>query len=181
MTFTLKLRHLFWAGLAALSLTPVAAHADYLFSKVGNWTVVRHNDGDCSIKSTFSQNTSLFVGYSTKAENWTFIIGNPGWQSLQDGKAYTLQFVLDGYDRWQGQFTANHAGNDGVLGMYGVEGKFLISLMRRWRIDVYDVNGNAITSLPLDNSAMAMSQLADCWSSSGGNGQGKRAPREYTM
>jgi len=177
----LKLKHLFLAGLAALSLTPIVARAGEPYAMIGGWAIQRHEPGNCSMFAVYERGTSMFVAY--KYNQWHFALFDPSWTALQNGKNYTMSFVLDGVDRWSGTFQARYATNVPGLFLDDVNERFLGSLMRRWEIDVYNGAGNFVTRLRLDNSFVAMTMTAQCSAESGGSNRSyTRQPNgNYTM
>src|SRR5262252_6562263 len=162
----LKLRHLFWAGLAALSLTPVVAKADRApeaYANVGGWMISYHPDtNNCSMYGSFQRGTTFFVNW--RGGTYNFSIGDKAWTSIEDGERYQVTFVMDGVDRWT-DVMEGHVLPDGThtLGFNNVSQEFLLSVMRRWSISIYNTKRmNLITTLSLNNSYAAMVALVQC-------------------
>jgi hypothetical protein len=178
----LKLRHLLLAGIAALSLTPWVAKAGTpakTYAEIGGWSVNYYPDSNsCSMIQTFGRGTTFYV--TRRNGQYVFAFGNPVWaQRMEVGGRYKITMILDGHDRWTDVFEARRV-NDTEIGLYfyDVSIDFLVSVMRRYRIELYvHSNGEHLTTLPLQNSAAAMMALADCANAADSNG-GYRPPQQ---
>ena len=119
----------------------------------------------CIVSRTYSRGTLLQVTYLPKYNAFMLGLFNSDWTGVKADATYKLQFSMDGgADRWEGDFKGMWT-HDSMPGFAGVplSKAFITSLMKRNRVDIYNgANGNGVTALPLDGSAAAVADLAEC-------------------
>lgn len=147
-----------------LLATPAQAQVVKWGSAAG-WSVdVDKPSRNCGLSRDFSKGTRLLVMYDRASKQFTMSFSNDNWaQYLAAGDTYAMNLVMDGVP-WKAQFTAIRNGNARPFLMaVGLKSEFLGEFMRRNTIAIYNATSGAfVTSLPLDGSTAAMTEMLAC-------------------
>jgi hypothetical protein len=167
----IKLKHLFMAALAAISLTPLVtggpAFAAPTFDTVAGWNIKIDDDGrSCSAEKLFDQHSEMVIFYIRDQRRLTFLLGNDSWTTIRDGTKYYFRVVFDGQDPWEGTFFGMHVDSHPTIWAV-LDIQFLEAFIKHDRADLYASNGNRVTGVSLAGGGAALGSLFNCLQSVG--------------
>lgn len=86
----------------------VHAQDTAIWKEINGWSIGidRTLNFGCFIYGVYERGTSIRVGLNQADQNGYILVGNPGWQSLEQGKKYDLSFQFDRDPPWSGPASA---------------------------------------------------------------------------
>ena len=133
------------------------------WSQVGGWQI-RVDPGfgnGCFASQYYEDGTGIRLGIDAERQSLYFILGNPAWKSLEDGKSYPVRFVFDRTQTYDFDLRAAAWGGMVVLGRGGLSRDFVRDFMERTGLSVY-YRGAPIAHLSLRNAYAAVAEVARC-------------------
>lgn len=155
------LRALTITALLALNVRVVAADDTIAYDSVGWWTIgVDKTLGySCFAVAEYEDHSFLRVQWRSSYEDFLFIVGDPRWRSLEDGREYRIDIQFDDFEPWSGDATA------GTLQIKILTIPIPVQFVQEFRrAEVMDIffRQSSIGSFLLDGSAKALTVLAEC-------------------
>lgn len=155
----------------ALAITSTAApgaaqNAEVvLWKHVQNWSVyVDRTTGDtCFAGVVFDDGTVFRFGFLEPGSQTALYaaIGNPNWQSIEQGKDYELYLQFDNAQSWRAPARATQIDGVPFLFVGTSEVDFVEELMRKHYLKVH-YDGRNILSLSLQGSYAALQEMGMC-------------------
>lgn len=152
---------------AAVLIGHIATAAERLkidepFGAVDAWTVGFNRGAEgCLASTTYSDETTAWIGVDGPDDSIYFALTNPNWQSIQEGKQYQIRIASVGGGRWHGDFFGtSHQSEKGIIAT-GLKENFVKDLIRSPGIAVY-LGSALIAKLNLEGSPAAFSTMLQC-------------------
>jgi len=152
-------------GVASLSASqPANAGALTQWDRVGNWQINYSAEANaCSMFQEYDRGTRLVVAFMPEVSSWVLMIGNRSWSdTIGKGTQHRIVMRLDGYDGWEGVLTGMFSSDDVPFMFTKVKPEFVLSVMRRYKVEIFDRDGRKLTGLPLVDSYAAMLSVIAC-------------------
>jgi hypothetical protein len=172
-----------------LLAAPSAAAFGQSDENMGGWALATMPNG-CMVQATSPQGTMLTVWGFAGADKLAFLLQNRGWNSLKDGRSYTLSLSFEDAKAYPVEATARENIDSDGPGLFftvtpggQTSGTFLAAFTsaRGMRISQ---NGHNFDTLPLAGSKAAVAALAKClaerWSTGAptADGDDSKAPAQ---
>lgn len=143
------------------------------WGEVGGWAIrVDRSVGDgCYAHQTYTDDTSLRIGFDMKKKTIYFMIVNPAWRSVEVGKIYSMQLVFDGQHKYNGEFRGIKMGDYVWLDHSDVSANFAADFMQRSSLHVF-YQGTRVARLSLANTFAAVTEVINCQREIGGSSGG---------
>lgn len=163
----------------AAAASPASAQKETAprWGEVGGWAIrVDRSIGDgCYAHQHYEDETFVRIGFDVKKGTIFFMIGNPGWRSLEAGKIYPMQLIFDGQQRYNGEFQGIKINDLVWLDHSNVSSDFAKDFMQRSSLRVF-YQGNRIAALSLKNTYAAVVEVMNCQRELGGSSGGASVP-----
>jgi len=130
----------------------------------------------CFIATVFDGDTVLRLGIDATDYSYYFMIGDPDWQSLEDGKEYDLEFHMGRKTPWEALATGLRMGDLPTLVVSSGEFSFIDEFASQRNIRV-NFEGNQIANLSLAGSYAAVTEMVACQVAMG---EGASSPAQNT-
>lgn len=163
---SIRLWLLLWLCAAAQADGARGQDAPAEITRIGGWTVFYADAVAplCGISAQYRSGAVLTVKRSVRDPAFFVQIFNREWTSIENGQDYDLVAKFTG--RRGGVYatqTATGVNEDGLLGLSFPVGPDFVKDFRRQRgVDFYLKNGRKLGAYSLDNTARAMTALAEC-------------------
>ncbi|MDB5619667.1 serine protease [Tardiphaga sp.] len=129
-----------------------------------NWTVGFNKAHSSYLATaTYGDDTTVWIGMDADDGEVYFGLTNPNWDSIQDGKRYSMKIASVGGGRWQGQFNGISRNQEKGVISGGLKEAFVRDLIRSPGIAV-SLGSRVIAKLNLDGSPAAFAAVLACQS-----------------
>ena len=153
------------AGIALTTQAFAAAEETALWKTVGNWGVYidRTMRYQCFTSILYEDYTFFRIGIEQPGspEALYVSLGNPNWESLEEGKDYDLLLQINDDARWRSPARAIKIGTVPALVVVTSQADFVEQLMRKHSLQVW-FNNQRILNLSLQGSSAALREMLAC-------------------
>ena len=142
---------------------------DKTFGKVAGWSIgYSATTGGCLAAATYGDETTIWFGFGGTSNTAFLAFTSPKWRSIEVGQSYVIQLVARGNGNWYGNFAGFERNGQKGIFEAGLTDKFISDLADAGSLDV-SLSGRRIASLSLVGSLDALTVVAECQKSNGGN------------
>lgn len=165
------------ALLAVMSTALLATPVNAVEAEIAEWGEVRGwaigvdftVGNGCFISTDFEDGTRFRLGFDNTNDAVFIVVGNPNWQSIEDGKEYDIKVRMDRASPWLATATGGRLDGLPVLVAYTTESNFVVEFMRKREIRV-EYEGVEIANLSLRGSSAAIQEMVRCQDEMDANG-----------
>ncbi|MCF1709135.1 hypothetical protein L0V05_09935 [Tabrizicola sp. J26] len=164
------MRMLKWTALVLAAASPALAEDGPITWKddVGGWYIgVDTSIGNgCFMTAAYEAGTYLRVQFNPSADTFQFIIGDEAWNSIEQGKLYTVGIAFGNRDPWTGDAEGGRLGELPTLtvdvGFEKNKAATFIDEFRRMTSVAVTYENKEIARLTLSGTNAAMQEVINC-------------------
>ena len=142
---------------------PAKAEDSPLWSHSGDWEIRVDTtlDYGCFALAGYEEDTVLRIGLDPSEGNGYIMVGDPDWQSLEEGKDYAMRVRFGRATPWEAEASALRLGDLPVLVFRFSDITVIREFMRKREV-AFIYRGRTITTLSLSGSYRAFEEVVRC-------------------